>query len=208
VVITHPSHGWGRRFDPGRKQGQILALLWDALPAALLVYLVLDLPGCNFLCLASPNINSNFPNISIASINCNSLNMSSLGSANHLLKIHGITSLRSDIVLLSDIRLCNTAGVSNSSELKNSFRTNPYESYNFLSNSRKNSWGVGVLLKTSLNFAVEDEYRDADDNILGLRLNIDGKTFAICAIYGPNQVQPAFFANLRICIQQLNWILP
>ena len=24
VVITHPSHGWGRRFDPGRKQGFFL----------------------------------------------------------------------------------------------------------------------------------------------------------------------------------------
>ncbi len=27
VVITHPSHGWGRRFDPGRKHGTYCFLI-------------------------------------------------------------------------------------------------------------------------------------------------------------------------------------
>jgi hypothetical protein len=59
------------------------------------------------------NAENQFPKITISTINCNSLNMSSIGNLNHLLKIYGITSLKTDIVLLSDIRMCNTAGVSN-----------------------------------------------------------------------------------------------
>jgi hypothetical protein len=46
-----------------------------------------------------------FPTITVSSINCNSLNMSNLGNINHKLKIYGITRLKSDIILLSDIRL-------------------------------------------------------------------------------------------------------
>ena len=39
--------------------------------------------------------------------------MSDIGSFHHLLKIYGITRLNSDIICLSDIRLCNKRGVSN-----------------------------------------------------------------------------------------------
>ncbi len=70
-----------------------------------------------------------FPNITVSSVNCNSLNMSTIGTTNHLLKIHGIVSLLSDIIILSDIRLCNSAGISNSNEITNSLRSNPYCSY-------------------------------------------------------------------------------
>ena len=70
------------------------------------------------------------PPVSFSTINCNSLNMSSLGMDNHLLKIHGIVSLNSDIIFLSDIRLCNTTGTSNLSIINNSFRCE-YEPKNF-----------------------------------------------------------------------------
>ena len=133
------------------------------------------------------NISSNFPNISVSSVNCNSLNMSTLGTANHLLKVHGIVSIKSDLILLSDIRLCNAAGVSNSQEVINSFRTNPYCSYTFYSNSHKNKRGVGILLKQSLPFSVHAVYKDTEDNILGLQLELHGKKFGICAIFRPQQ---------------------
>jgi hypothetical protein len=58
------------------------------------------LPLCEFRMQAEE-----FPTISVSSINCNSLNMSNLGNINHKLKIYGITRLKSDIILLSDIRL-------------------------------------------------------------------------------------------------------
>jgi exonuclease III len=129
--------------------------------------------------------------------------MSTVGTANHLLKIHGIVSIKSDIILLSDIRLCNSAGISNSNEVINSFRINPYCSYNFYCNSHKNKRGVGILLKQSISFSVLNSYRDTDDNILGLHLELNGKQFGICAIYGPNHANPQFFDDLKTWIRTI-----
>ncbi len=137
------------------------------------------------------------PKLNFACINCNSLNMSSIGNLNHLLKIYGITSLKTDIVLLSDIRLCNTAGGSNIAELNTLFKINPHCSYKFFHHSTKNKRGVGILIKNSLSFAVLGEARDEDEKYLALHLEIEGKRMTICCIYGPNQVQPAFFTSLR-----------
>jgi hypothetical protein len=147
--------------------------------------------------------NSTIPKITFASINCNSLNMSSIGNLNHLLKVYGVTSLKSDIIFLSDIRLCNQAGVSNISELNNSFRTNPHCSYKFFHNSHSNKWGVGILIKHTINFSVLAEERDEEDNILGLKIDIEGKELVICSIYGPNHHNPAFFTSLRTCLTRL-----
>ncbi len=87
-----------------------------------------------------------FPKITLSSINCNSLNISSMGSFNQKLKIYGIASLRTDIILMSDIRLCNAQGVSSSNEISQAFRINPYGSYTFLHNSHSNIRGVGILI--------------------------------------------------------------
>ena len=46
-----------------------------------------------------------FPEISISSLNCNSLNMSTFSSVHQKQKIYAITKLKSDFILLSDIRL-------------------------------------------------------------------------------------------------------
>ncbi len=145
-----------------------------------------------------------FPNITVSSVNCNSLNMSTIGTTNHLLKIHGIVSLLSDIIILSDIRLCNSAGISNSNEITNSLRSNPYCSYRLISNSHKSKRGVGILLKNSLSFSVLSEFRDQADNILGLRPDLQGKIFSVCAIYGPNTADPGFFDDLNACRLQMD----
>jgi exonuclease III len=150
------------------------------------------------------NLNNSPLNLSVSSVNCNSLNMSTIGTSNHLLKVHGIVSIKSDIILLSDIRLCNSADVSNSHEVINSFRINPYCSYNFYSNSRRNKRGVGILLKQSIPFSVHAVYKDKDNNILGLQLELNGKLFGICAIYGPNHYCPTFFDDLRTCIRTVS----
>jgi exonuclease III len=144
------------------------------------------------------------PPVSISSFNCNSLNMSSLGMDNHLLKIHGIVSLNSDIIFLSDIRLCNTAGTSNLSLVNNSFRCNPYCAYKLIANSKMSKRGVGILIKNSIPFSVLREYRDDGDNILGLCVNIDGKQIALCAVYGPNKIDENFFVDLEECIRTLD----
>jgi hypothetical protein len=144
------------------------------------------------------------PKLSYAALNCNSLNMSTLGSDNHLLKIHGIVSLKTDIIFLSDIRLCNSSGSSNISAVTESFRCNPYCAYRFISHSNNNKRGVGILIKHTLPFTVLAEFRDEDDNVLGILLDLEGKRVALCAIYGPNRVHEPFFTDLRSCLNQLN----
>jgi exonuclease III len=143
------------------------------------------------------------PKLTFATINCNSLNMSSIGNNNHLLKIYGITSLKTDIIFLSDIRMCNSSGISNLNELLTSLKINPHCSYRFYHNSKSNKRGVGILIKHSLSIAVLDETRDLNDNYLALHLEFEGKKFTVCSIYGPNQVQPTFFTSLQECVSNL-----
>ena len=145
-----------------------------------------------------------FPPLSISGINCNSLNMSDIGTFHHLLKIYGITRLKSDIICLSDIRLCNRQGVSNLSAISQTFLVNPYGSYNFVHNSHSNKRGVGILLKKSLNFTIMQEVPDpTGDNYLLLRLSYSGSEFILGCIYGPNEIIPDFFTRLEAGITSL-----
>jgi hypothetical protein len=78
---------------------------------------------------ADPNLDLlpiDFPKISIASINCNSLNMASVNKQTRIRKIYGITSLRTDVILLSDIRMCNKGGGCDMNFITNKFAVNPY----------------------------------------------------------------------------------
>jgi hypothetical protein len=114
------------------------------------------------------------PRLTYSCLNCNSLNMSSLGSVNHLLKVYGVVSLKSDVIFLSDIRLCNAQGVSDIKRISDSFRVNPYGSYSFFHNSKTNKRGVGILISNKIVFSVTSEDRDADGNILGLKVDLQG----------------------------------
>jgi exonuclease III len=96
--------------------------------------------------------------LSISSINCNSLNMASI--KNQDLKLHGITSLKTDIILLSDIRLSNKNLVSCASDISKKFLTNNNGCYEFFFNSTKNKRGVGILINKNLDFAVESRWEE------------------------------------------------
>jgi hypothetical protein len=133
------------------------------------------------------------PSITISSINCNSLNVSDLGSMYHLIKIYGIAKLKTDVKFISDVRLCNSRGVSNSINVSNSFRTNPYCSYECHFNSNSNKRGVGILIKNNSGISVLQTVRGADDNSLLLRTNYQGSDFILASIYGPNTHSPVFF---------------
>jgi exonuclease III len=135
----------------------------------------------------------------VSSINCNSLNMSSTGSFNHKLKLYGITKLRTDIILICDIRLSNSQNVPHIKQASTTFRTKPYGSYEFYSHSTRNKRGVGILIKKSANLLVLEELRDEEENTLILRVKHQGNDFEffIGSIYGPNRVEPLFFESLR-----------
>jgi hypothetical protein len=81
-----------------------------SVPAALLSdsnYLVtMNEPVQNDLNLLQPEINV----ISISSVTCNSLNMATATKHVRMRKFYGICSLKTDIIFLSDLRLCNKSG--------------------------------------------------------------------------------------------------
>jgi exonuclease III len=128
--------------------------------------------------------------------------MSNSAKRNQTLKICGIAKLKSDIILLSDIRLSNRNLVSSANDMKTLFINNPYEKYDFYYNSSRNKRGVGVLLKTNKNFTVIDQVCSEDENILLLRVNLPGSDphnqteVIIVSVYGPNTNDPVFFRNL------------
>jgi exonuclease III len=76
------------------------------------------------------------------------------------------------------------------------FLTNSSKSYNFIYNSDKNSRGVGILIDSSLTYTITDSYKDSNQNILGLNITLDGISFFLVSIYGPNDNDKSFFNNL------------
>jgi hypothetical protein len=119
------------------------------------------------------------PCISLATINCNSLNVSDLGSMHRLIKMYGIAKLKTDIIFISDVRLCNVRGVSNSLNISNTFRTNPYSSYECYFNSNSNKRGVGILIKNNSNVSILQELCGADDNSLLLKATYKGSVLSL-----------------------------
>jgi exonuclease III len=129
--------------------------------------------------------------------------MSSASSNVHIRKIYGIVKLKTDIIFLSDIRLCNKSGVADLTNLCNTLQINPYCSYKLIHNSRKNSRGVAILYKNSLNINIVQEERDEDDNFLLAKVVINEHTVILGLIYGPNNSDDRFFVRLNNSLASL-----
>ena len=143
------------------------------------------------------------PELSVASINCNSLNMSLSSKHNQTKKIYGICKLNTDIIFLSDIRLCNKNLVSASNDCSKAFRINPYCSYKFIFNSSMNKRGVGILIKKCLDISEEERRTDPEENFLLVRVLYKGTALILGSIYGPNDYNPDFFTRLETAIRSL-----
>jgi exonuclease III len=151
-----------------------------------------------------PVVILDFPRISISAINCNSLNMSNVTKHSRIRKFYGIASLKSDVIFLSDLRMCNKAGQTDSRFISETFAINPHCSYSLHHHSQKNSRGVGILVKKSLNFLCLDTERDpsGEDNYILLKAEINGLTVILGSIYGPNNRDDNFFVNLSNSIER------
>jgi exonuclease III len=66
-----------------------------------------------------------------------------------------------------------------------------------------NKRGCAVLLKKSLNCLVHARRDDPEENYLLLRISLQGKTFIVGSIYGPNTNNPLFFDNLNNDLRSL-----
>jgi exonuclease III len=83
--------------------------------------------------------------------------------------------------------------VSACDDIKKSFLNNPYEKYDAYFNSTKNKRGVGILLKSKVQYDILEEIKSDCENILLLRIKIRNSEVILICIYGPNTNDPAFF---------------
>ncbi len=162
---------------------QNLGALW------ILLFLLASVQKNKNLTTMSINLKTSLEDVTFACINCNSLNMSKLGTEKQKVKIYGICSLRAHVIFLSDIRLSNSHGVSFAHDLEKLFAVTPYGNYKFLHNSKSNKRGVGILINYRLNFSVLDVKADEVGNILVASVCLNGTNVNIGAIYGPVPVK-------------------
>ena len=113
--------------------------------------------------------------ITFAAQNCNSLNVSTL--KNQDIKLSAILGYKSDIILLSDVRL-------NGKDEKICDRLRLW--YTVYHNSSKNSRGVAVLISKQVQHEIIDSAVDPQENILLLRIKVNNVEFVVGAVYGPN----------------------
>ncbi len=114
--------------------------------------------------------------LSVAAQNCNSLNVTS-SIKNQDLKISSIVGYKADVILLSDTRL-------NGRDRAVSERLNLH--YKMYHNSSKKSRGVAVLFSNRLSVELLERAADVDENILLLKVKINGNILIVGSIYGPN----------------------
>jgi exonuclease III len=142
-------------------------------------------------------------NISILAQNCQSLNISTKSTKTSQ-KILAITKTNSDIVFLSDVRLNTRAQIHGLEDLKKKLK---FTNYNLIHNSPNSSRGTAILIKKTVQLQIISEHRDNRGNILGLKVNLDGEMdLALVSVYGPNDNDPSFYANLRNILNELDCV--
>ncbi len=109
-------------------------------------------------------------NLTFSAINCNSMNVSTLGNRNAktYLKIEGVTGKRADVILITDIRAKNKGD-----ELKRMFGLTRNGSYKLYLNSSRESRGVGIAIKRNIYHDIRRTYKGTgDENVLLLNMII------------------------------------
>ena len=144
-------------------------------------------------------------NITIASQNCNSLNISTT-CPKQLKKIYSIAELGTDIIFLSDLRLNDNPNLIR--DIENSFLACSKKPYIFFHNSTKNSRGTGILIAQNIEISIINEFKDPNENILGLHVTLRGKEMLLLSIYGPNNnhldCETLFFECLDDVLSELH----
>lgn len=111
--------------------------------------------------------------------------------------MQAITSLKSDIIFLSDLRLLDsTSGVGGSLRFLNSLRDNKNRCYEAEFNSNSNKRGVAILFASSLKVEKINILKDQTENIIAIHCKINGFEIMLCSIYGPNNIDRGFFRTL------------
>jgi exonuclease III len=140
------------------------------------------------------------PSLSLSMQNCNSLNVST-DCDKQLAKLIAVTTLCTDIIFLSDIRL-NDDNVA-VDKISKVFLCNNNRNYYFHYNSPYSRRGVGILIACDIPCTIINTYSDPGSNILGLVLETDKYLFSIVSVYGPNDNDKVFYSNISEFISKL-----
>jgi exonuclease III len=134
--------------------------------------------------------------------NANSLNISS-SVENWEIKVRSIMQQNKDIVFLSDLRLIRKDGLDITNKLKAALLTGTGRKYDLWENSTRRGRGVAILIARDLNCQVLDALEDIDENIVMLKIKLNGSLFIISSIYGPNSGSADFYENLDVFLTNL-----
>lgn len=138
--------------------------------------------------------------ISLASKNCNSLNVSSNKNFNIKTnklspKIIKILKIKADFYLLQDIRLSSSV---NQEIFKKELECHKYGSYDSYINSNKSNRGTAILVRRNLNYKVIREFSSNCNNICIIDCIINNFRLSIISTYAPIQTGNLnFFPNLK-----------
>jgi exonuclease III len=131
-------------------------------------------------------------NLFCISQNCQSLNISTKNCKTGK-KLFALTKIGADIIFMSDIRLnahVQTAAINNIN------KTLEFNGYNFNYNSPYASRGVSIAINKKLGAVITDRLTDRTGNILALKIELCDKKIALVSIYGPNDNNREFYADL------------
>ena len=109
-------------------------------------------------------------------------------------KVKAIVDLNTDIIILCDTRISNSTGAA---DLQRAFLSSSNNAYVMTYNSSKNSRGICILYKSSLDMVINHTHKDVNENILGLNVTICGQVLNIVGIYGPNNDNMSFYVDLH-----------
>ncbi len=135
------------------------------------------------------------PRLRISAINGNSMNVSTLGTKNSrtYLKVEGITGKKSDVILMSDLRLKDKG-----EDIKKLMGMTRNGSYKLYFNSSKESRGVGIAIKRNIKHEIVNRYvGEGDENLLLLDITIKENRLTLGVVYGPNNTNVEFFNNIE-----------
>ncbi len=140
--------------------------------------------------------------LSVCIQNCNSLNLTGL-TGNLDTKLLAITATKADIILLSDTRIILSQGVSASNRTIEGLRNCKIKKYNAYFNSTSNSRRTAILVGADLDISIIKEYKDTQENYYVICMTINGFSYGIGSVYGPNQTSRDFFRNLSSVIRDM-----
>ena len=135
--------------------------------------------------------------LKITANNINSFNMSTYGGTNNktFVKIEGITSKKSDIILISDCRIGKRG-----KEVERIFGLALNGKYKLYQNSDKDSRGVAIAIKGSVYHEILQKWVDIDNNYLIMRVRIQDREILLGTVYGPNNNDVQFYDRIKgIC---------